>query len=191
MRLFRADRRLAPALETERLRPARVQRKTISPAHHRDPVRPGRHGPFRRPALGREECVAPAARRRRLVAVARDFGYLGRRAEVGRQAGRATSACSITSAKSTPSIEGKPELGYIFAAEVHGQGVAREACDALARMGRRTLEADADARRSSRLGQRAVDQARRKLGFERAARRRSIATSRSRPLAPPRLAIDG
>lgn len=30
-----------------------------------------------------------------------------------------------------PSIEGKPELGYIFAAEVHGQGIAREACDAL------------------------------------------------------------
>jgi RimJ/RimL family protein N-acetyltransferase len=30
-----------------------------------------------------------------------------------------------------PSIEGMPELGYIFAAEVHGQGLAREACDAL------------------------------------------------------------
>jgi RimJ/RimL family protein N-acetyltransferase len=30
-----------------------------------------------------------------------------------------------------PSIEGVPELGYIFAAEVHGQGLAREACDAL------------------------------------------------------------
>ena len=31
----------------------------------------------------------------------------------------------------TPSIEGKPELGYIFAAEAHGQGFANEACGAL------------------------------------------------------------
>ena|SRR5947209_933610 len=30
----------------------------------------------------------------------------------------------------TPSIEGEAELGYIFAAEVHGQGIAREACGA-------------------------------------------------------------
>ena len=31
----------------------------------------------------------------------------------------------------TPSIEGKPELGYIFAAEAHGEGFAGEACGAL------------------------------------------------------------
>src|SRR3954447_25416766 len=30
-----------------------------------------------------------------------------------------------------PSIEGVPELGYIFSTEVHGQGIAREACNAL------------------------------------------------------------
>lgn len=30
-----------------------------------------------------------------------------------------------------PSIEGKPELGYIFAAEAHGKGFAGEACGAL------------------------------------------------------------
>ena len=42
----------------------------------------------------------------------------------------------------TPSIEGKPELGYIFAAEVHGQGFAGEACQALLAWADRTLEAD-------------------------------------------------
>ena len=42
----------------------------------------------------------------------------------------------------TPSIEGRPELGYIFAAEVHGQGIAREACDALLAWADRTLDAD-------------------------------------------------
>ena len=42
----------------------------------------------------------------------------------------------------TPSIEGVPELGYIFAAEAHGQGFAREACEALLAWADRTLEAD-------------------------------------------------
>jgi RimJ/RimL family protein N-acetyltransferase len=42
----------------------------------------------------------------------------------------------------SPSIEGVPELGYIFAAEVHGQGIAREACDAMLGWADRTLEAD-------------------------------------------------
>jgi RimJ/RimL family protein N-acetyltransferase len=42
----------------------------------------------------------------------------------------------------TPSIAGKPELGYIFAAEVHGQGIAREACEALLDWADQTLEAD-------------------------------------------------
>ncbi|MEO6300989.1 MAG: GNAT family N-acetyltransferase [Paracoccaceae bacterium] len=30
----------------------------------------------------------------------------------------------------TPSIEGEPELGYVFAPDVHGTGIAREACQA-------------------------------------------------------------
>src|SRR4029453_10741132 len=41
----------------------------------------------------------------------------------------------------SPSIEGVPELGYIFAAEVHGQGFAREACDAVLAWADRTLDA--------------------------------------------------
>ena len=41
----------------------------------------------------------------------------------------------------TPSIEGTPELGYIFAAEVHGQGIAREACDAILDWADRALDA--------------------------------------------------
>jgi len=41
-----------------------------------------------------------------------------------------------------PSIEGVPELGYIFATEVHGQGIAREACDVLLDWGDRTLNAN-------------------------------------------------
>ena len=42
----------------------------------------------------------------------------------------------------TPSIEGTPELGYIFAAEVHGQGYARETCDALLAWADEALDAD-------------------------------------------------
>ena len=30
-----------------------------------------------------------------------------------------------------PSIEGQPELGYVFAPKVHGQGIAGEACTAV------------------------------------------------------------
>ena len=41
-----------------------------------------------------------------------------------------------------PSIEGEPELGYIFAAEVHGQGIAREACEAMLAWADETLDAD-------------------------------------------------
>ena len=41
-----------------------------------------------------------------------------------------------------PSIEGRPELGYIFAAEVHGQGLAREACDAILAWADLTLDAE-------------------------------------------------
>jgi RimJ/RimL family protein N-acetyltransferase len=41
-----------------------------------------------------------------------------------------------------PSIEGRPELGYIFATEVHGKGFAREACDALLAWADRTLDTD-------------------------------------------------
>ena len=40
-----------------------------------------------------------------------------------------------------PSIEGMPELGYIFSGEVHGQGIAREACDALLAWADATLDA--------------------------------------------------
>lgn len=29
-----------------------------------------------------------------------------------------------------PKLEGEPELGYVFAPKVHGQGIAREACEA-------------------------------------------------------------
>jgi len=42
----------------------------------------------------------------------------------------------------SPLIEGVPELGYIFAAEAHGQGFAREACGALLDWADRTLDAD-------------------------------------------------
>jgi RimJ/RimL family protein N-acetyltransferase len=41
-----------------------------------------------------------------------------------------------------PSIEGVPELGYIFASEVHGQGLAGEACKAFLTWADRTLDAD-------------------------------------------------
>ena len=41
----------------------------------------------------------------------------------------------------TPSIEGTPELGYIFSTEVHGQGIAREACEALLGWADETLDA--------------------------------------------------
>ena len=41
-----------------------------------------------------------------------------------------------------PSIEGKPELGYMFASDVHGQGFAREACEAMLAWADDTLNSD-------------------------------------------------
>jgi RimJ/RimL family protein N-acetyltransferase len=40
-----------------------------------------------------------------------------------------------------PSIEGEPELGYVFAPEVHGQGLAGEACRAALEWADANLEA--------------------------------------------------
>lgn len=66
----------------------------------------------------------------------------------------------------TPSIEGRPELGYIFAAEVHGQGIAREACEALLAWADATVEADDIVAIISIANEPSVKLARR-LGFER------------------------
>jgi RimJ/RimL family protein N-acetyltransferase len=66
----------------------------------------------------------------------------------------------------TPSIEGMPELGYIFAAEVHGQGLAREACDRLLAWADGTLDADEIAAIIS-LGNEPSIRLAERLGFER------------------------
>ncbi len=66
----------------------------------------------------------------------------------------------------SPSIEGKPELGYIFAAEVHGQGIAREACDAVLDWADSTLDADEIVAIISPANQPSIKLAQR-LGFER------------------------
>ena len=42
----------------------------------------------------------------------------------------------------TPSIEGQPELGYMFASEVHGQGFAREAGEAMLAWADETVDAE-------------------------------------------------
>ena len=65
-----------------------------------------------------------------------------------------------------PSIEDKPELGYIFAAEVQGQGLAREACDALLTWADRTLDADETVAIIS-IGNDASIRLAERLGFER------------------------
>lgn len=62
-----------------------------------------------------------------------------------------------------PSLEGEPELGYVFAPKVHGQGIAREACAAVLAWGDSNLSAasipaiispenDASIRLAERLG---------------------------------------
>ena len=40
-----------------------------------------------------------------------------------------------------PSIEGEPELGYVFSPKVHGQGIAHEACAAVLEWADATLSA--------------------------------------------------
>lgn len=40
-----------------------------------------------------------------------------------------------------PSIEGEPELGYVFSPRVHGQGIAYEACNALLQWADANLDA--------------------------------------------------
>jgi RimJ/RimL family protein N-acetyltransferase len=66
----------------------------------------------------------------------------------------------------TPSIEGRPELGYIFAAEVHGQGFAREACEALLGWADKALDAAEIMAIISIANEPSIKLARR-LGFER------------------------
>jgi RimJ/RimL family protein N-acetyltransferase len=66
----------------------------------------------------------------------------------------------------TPSIEGIPELGYIFGREVHGQGIAREACDALLGWADATLEAEATVAIIS-IGNEPSIRLAERLGFER------------------------
>jgi RimJ/RimL family protein N-acetyltransferase len=65
-----------------------------------------------------------------------------------------------------PSIEGMPELGYIFAAEVHGQGLAREACEALLSWADASLEAEEIAAIIS-IGNAPSIRLAQRLGFER------------------------
>ena len=103
---------------------------------------------------------------------------LGGRAQRGRRASSARSASPISSATSTPSIEGIPEMGWMFAADAGGQGYATEACAAALAWVDGALDADRD-RRDHRRGQRALDPRRREAWASRAARKRSIAASRS------------
>ena len=77
-----------------------------------------------------------------------------------------------------PGIEGEPELGYVFDASVHGQGVAYEACSAIlawadATLGAPSYPAIIDARNepSIRLAE--------KLGFT----KQADATYRGEPIA--------
>lgn len=65
-----------------------------------------------------------------------------------------------------PSIEGVPELGYIFGREVHGRGVAREACDAVLGWADETLEAEEMVAIIS-IGNEPSMKLARRLGFER------------------------
>ena len=116
-------------LQTERLRPAPVAQGRFPPLSSRFSSDPEVHRHFGPEPMGQEECwrrlppsvgMWDAARLRRL----------GGGAQGGRQADRHAQPVQRL-ARPGPEFGDEPEMGWIFATEAHGQGMAGEACRAV------------------------------------------------------------
>ena len=118
----------APTIETERLM-LRAWRKADFGPYHALLQHPQVHRHFGPEPMGREECW------RRMMAGAggwllNGFGTWG----VERKSdGRLIGSCGLFTAWRglDPEFGEEPEMGWIFAQEVHGQGMAGETCTAV------------------------------------------------------------
>ena len=118
----------APVLETERLR-LRPWRKDDFRPYHTLLQHPEVHRHFGPEPMGAEECW-----RRLLAAVGGwQFNGFGTWAAERREDGKLVGSVGIFTAwrDLQPEFGEEPEMGWIFAAETHGSGMASEACRAV------------------------------------------------------------
>ena len=118
----------APVLETERLR-LRPWRKDDLRPYHALLQHPEVHRHFGPEPMGAEECW-----RRLLAAVGGwQFNGFGTWAAARKDDGKLVGSVGIFTAwrDLEPAFGEEPEMGWIFAAETHGQGMASEACRAI------------------------------------------------------------
>jgi RimJ/RimL family protein N-acetyltransferase len=118
----------APVLETERLR-LRPWRKDDFRPYHTLLQHPEVHRHFGPEPMGAEECW-----RRLLAAVGGwQFNGFGTWAAERREDGKLVGSVGIFTAwrDLQPEFGEEPEMGWIFAAETHGLGMASEACRAV------------------------------------------------------------
>ncbi|HET7604978.1 MAG TPA: GNAT family N-acetyltransferase [Sphingomicrobium sp.] len=120
--------RSAPTLETERLR-LRAWRKDDFRPYHAILRQPAVYRHFGPEPMGEEECW------RRLAAAVGMWGLLGFGgwAVVGKSDDKLVGMLSLFNAWRAlePVFGEEPEMGWIFSQEVHGQGMAGEACRAV------------------------------------------------------------
>ena len=118
----------APVLETERLR-LRPWRKEDFRPYHALLQHPEVHRHFGPEPMGAEECW-----RRLLAAVGGwQFNGFGTWAAERKSDGKLVGSVGIFTAwrDLDPEFGEEPEMGWIFAAEMHGKGMASEACGAV------------------------------------------------------------
>lgn len=119
--------REAPRIETERLVLRPWQKDDFRP-YHAILQHPEVHRHFGPEPMGAEDCW-----RRLLASVgAWQFNGFGGWAVSRRSDGRLVGSLALFTAwrDLEPELAEEPEMGWIFAAEAHGQGVASEACRA-------------------------------------------------------------
>jgi RimJ/RimL family protein N-acetyltransferase len=120
--------RSAPTLETERLR-LRAWRKADRVPHFEMMQEPAVFRHFGPEPMGLEECW------RRLMAAVGGWqlnGFGGWAVERKSDDNLIGMAALFTAWRGLePEFGEEPEMGWIFATEAHGQGLAREACDAV------------------------------------------------------------
>ena len=120
--------RPAPTLDTPRLRLRAWRRDDLDP-YHAILCEPAVHEHFGPEPMGREECW------RRMCAAAGNWlvNGFGGLAVTERLTGRLLGSAALFTAWRAfePEFGDEPEMGWIMATESHGQGLAREACEAL------------------------------------------------------------
>ena len=129
--------RIAPTLETERLRLRAWRRDDLRP-YHAILSEPAVHRFFGPEPMGQEECW------RRICAGAGNWLLNGFGNLVVEQLADEKIVGTVALFTGWRDIEPvfghQPEMGWIFATETHGTGIAREACEAVLEWAEETLE---------------------------------------------------